>query len=371
MSYFLEDSHVFLTGATGLIGGEFARTLTRKYAAFVSCLVRGRDGVSSATRLKQRMTRCGESLNDLELERLAAVEGDVRLADFGADPKEFARLTDSVEIIVHAAAETSFIRSQNCEEINIEGTKRVIEFARKCRRKPLVVFISTACNIGDVSGKCLAEEEGCRPENEHHNAYTQTKAVAEALMRESGLPILIIRPSIVLSAGLSDPEFARQILWVAPLFNEFECLPINPRAKLDIVPVSFVVDATLKLVTLPERRFDCYHLSAGSEHCVELGKLTECINRHYGKTPLLRGIPKSDWKKEHMIRYVVTPEQRKLYFSFRYYLPFLNMDVVFDNSRLKKETDVEDLGLRHPTQYLPDLLKMVRYDDAILECENP
>jgi nucleoside-diphosphate-sugar epimerase len=95
---------------------------------------------------------------------------------------------------------------------NIEGVRRLVEFARSCDRPPLIVYMSTASNVGDVKGRCVAEDEGCRPENRHHNEYTKSKAIAEELLRTSGLPALVLRPTIVLGAGLPDPQFARQIL---------------------------------------------------------------------------------------------------------------------------------------------------------------
>src|SRR5207247_858656 len=99
----------------------------------------------------------------------------------------------------------------------------------------------------------LREEEGCRPENEHHNDYTRSKAVAETLIRDRGLPYLVLRPTIVLSAGLPDQKFARNILWFVPLVRKFDCLPADPDSRLDIVPVSFVADATVDLLRKASR----------------------------------------------------------------------------------------------------------------------
>jgi nucleoside-diphosphate-sugar epimerase len=371
----LENSRVLITGVTGLIGGEFARTLAKKRWGYSYCLIRGRKGETAADRLAHRLRRGGAALSVFESKHLSALEGDLTLPELGIAPLALDLLRERIDLIIHCAAETSFIRSQNCQTINIEGTKRLIEFARSCKRPPLIVYLSTACNIGEAEKKCLREEEGCQPNNAHFNAYTRSKAVAETLVKESGLPVLIIRPSIVLGAGLNDAEFARQILWVAPLFNAFDCLPIDPSAKLDIVPVSFVVEATLKLLRTPHRRHDCYHVSAGNEYAIEMKDLTQCINRHYGKDVLLKGIPASEWNQEHTDRYVITREQRKLYSAFRYYMPFLNMNVVFDNSRLKEAFDgdsgLSELGLTHPVRYLPQLLDLVKFDDAVTESDNP
>ena len=109
--------------------------------------------------------------------------------------------------------------------------RRLIEFTRTCRRNPLVAYMSSASNVGRATGLCLGEHDGCRPTNDHFNEYTHSKAVGERLLHDSGLPVLTLRPTIVLSAGLPDPVFARQILWFAPLTRAFTALPLDPPAR--------------------------------------------------------------------------------------------------------------------------------------------
>ena len=166
----------------------------------------------------------------------------------GLAPADFERLRSDVEIIIHSAAETSFLRSRNCHETNVVGTRNVIDFARTCVRNPLIVYISTATNGGVLSHCVLREEDGCRPDGPHHNDYTYSKAVAEQMVHDSGLPYVVLRPSIVFSAGLPDPAFARAILWFVPLLNEFDAVPVTRHSRLDVVPVSFVVESTLALL---------------------------------------------------------------------------------------------------------------------------
>ena len=42
------------------------------------------------------------------------------------------------------------------------------------------------------------------------------------MLRYSGLEVLTLRPTIVLSAGLRDAAFAQMILWFVPLLRKFE-----------------------------------------------------------------------------------------------------------------------------------------------------
>jgi len=157
----------------------------------------------------------------------------------------------------------------------------MIRLARACRRIPLIVYMRPAANVGSVTGTCLTEEEGCQPTNDHHNEYTHSKAIGESLVRDSGLPFLILRPTIVLSAGLNDAAFARQILWCVPVFRAFEALPLDGESHLDMIDVDFAAECSVRLLEAPLRRHDCYHISAGRARSVSLNRLNEIITAHY------------------------------------------------------------------------------------------
>src|SRR5260221_2694840 len=121
--------------------------------------------------------------------------------------------------------------------------------------------MSTASNVASVHNACLSEVDGCPPGNDRFNAYSHSKAVAEQMLRDSGLPVLTLRPTIVLSAGLSNLRFASQILWCMPVTRLFRALPLDADARIDLVDVSFVAQATTALLKKTHRRYDCYHLS--------------------------------------------------------------------------------------------------------------
>lgn len=363
------ESNVFISGVTGLIGGEILRRFgARGHAGKAWALIRPTADRGPDERLRERLVRSGDDPAD---SRAAAVAGDILRPDWGLSPEHRDEIARSADVIIHNAADTSFAAHRDTATTNVEGVRRLIDFARTCRRNPLVVYMSTASNVGRVTGRCLAEDDGCRPANDHFNDYTHSKAVGEQALRESGLPVLTLRPTIVLSAGLSDPVFARQILWFAPLTRAFGALPIDPAARLDVVDVGFVAEATLRLLECPDRRHDCYHLSAGPAGCITVGELGAVVAAVNGRRTPLRLVRPGEWTRALHRQFVDTPLRRRVFRSLRHYLPFLNMDVVYDDARLRSVVPTTELPVRAPDGYIAELLGLIRQKAALREACLP
>lgn len=355
-------TNVLVTGVTGLIGGELVRRLLRSEVGTVFCLVRPNPTVDARSRLIERLQFSETSQADRWGGSLRAVAGDVIVPRFGLSDHDDSEVTESVDMIIHCASELSFIRDARCRETNVTGMHNLIALARRCRRRPLIVHLSTAASCGAVTHQCLAEDDASDPENGHHNEYTRSKAVAERVLRDSGEPCLILRPSITLSAGIPARRFARAIAWFIPLLQEFDALPIDPASRVDIVPVSFVADAIIRLLQKPQLQYDCYNIAAGPDAAMVCGPAFAFLDRFYKRPKPLRLIPPSEWTKDAHRRSLGTAHQRKVFSTFRYYLPFLNMDVVYDNSRLRAELGSQFPEITPVTEYAGDLLNLVSSD---------
>jgi thioester reductase-like protein len=247
---------VLITGVTGLIGGELARRLLRCEVGKISCLIRPNPMVDVRSRLIERMQFSEDNRAARWGESLGSVTGDVVAPRFGLSDHDDAQVTESVDMIIHCASELSFVRDARCRETNVTGMHNLIALARRCRRNPLIVHLSTAFSCGAVTHQCLGEDDGSDPDNGHHNEYTRSKAMAERVLRDSRESCLILRPSITLSAGIPARKFARAIAWFVPLLREFEAIPIDPASRVDIVPVSFVADSIIRLLRKPQLRHD-------------------------------------------------------------------------------------------------------------------
>jgi nucleoside-diphosphate-sugar epimerase len=98
--------------------------------------------------------------------------------------------------VVHLAAEIATQRDgDRIREVNVEGTRRLIDAARAAGT-PRLIFASTVVT-GDAKGELLTEDSPLPVQT----AYGQSKQDGEALVRECGLPSVILRPSHVYGPG--------------------------------------------------------------------------------------------------------------------------------------------------------------------------
>lgn len=364
------DSRVLLTGATGLIGGEVLRALLDFGVREIWTLVRHGQQSTPAGRIVVRMRRSGADLNG-EMDFVRAVTGDIRSARLGFTAVDAERIRGSIDFVIHCGGETSFIRDAECVDTNIVGMQNLVDFVRGCKREPMIVYVSTAANSGAVTHACLGEDDGCKPDGNHHNEYTRSKAIAERILLDSGLPALVVRPSIVLSAGLPDRVFARAILWFIPLLRCFDAVPVDPSSRLDIVPVDFVVRSIIKLLTCRDRRWRCYHLSSGSQGATTCEEFSRYLDGFFRRSCPMRLVPPDQWDRHLHRRYVRARHQRTLFGTIRYYLPFINMDIVYDNARLREEIGDDSVRVPAVTEYAGDLLRLITIEEAEAESLNP
>lgn len=325
---------IFLTGATGLIGGEILRLLLDAPGDRLFSLVRARNSIEAELRLLERLGRSGVTGSQVPVGRMVALAGDLTADGLGLASDDQQDPLSSVGTIIHCAAETSFIRDENCHRINVGGMRQVIEFARRCRHTPTIVHVSTATVCGAMRDCCVDEDFECSPDNDHFNEYTRSKAIAEKMLRDSGLPFVIVRPSITVSAGIQSQCFANAMLWWLPLLSQFDAVPIHPDARVDVVTVSFVAQSIIGVMNAADRRHDCYNISAGRDDSLVLGQAAVAVDAFYDRPEPLRLVPFAEWTRELHRTYVRTPQQRKTFAALRHYLPFLNMNVTYDNTRL-------------------------------------
>jgi nucleoside-diphosphate-sugar epimerase len=250
--------NILLTGYTGNLGPEIARRLAGHR---VLALVRE---PTKAPRIPEVELVPG-SLESLPLQ-----------------------LAGEVNVIVHAAACTSFrLPQETLHNVNVEGTRRLLEFARRCPKLQRFVHLSTTCVCGDREGIVAEARIGETPA--FVNFYERSKWEAEALVLDSGLPIKIARLSIV--AGSESDGLVRRtgalhhtLYW---LFKGLiPMMPGRPESTVDLISTEFAAAAVATLVSEHSDADQIVHVSSGGR-APRLIKLLDFLNevfsaRHRG-----------------------------------------------------------------------------------------
>jgi thioester reductase-like protein len=328
---------VFFTGATGFVGMELLARYLERTDRRIFALVRAVDDRDAETRVQRGLNALFGPRHDYA-GRVVAVRGDVTHPGLGIRGG-FDWLAQQVSEIVHAAASVSFeMELQDARSINVDGTRRVFEFAEFCHaRRTLrrISFVSTAYVAGEFSG-CFSEDDldvGQR----FRNTYEQSKFEAECLIARSysRLPVTIFRPSIVVGERDSGWTASFNVLyWPLRAFSrgDYSVLPARGNAPVDVVPVDFVADAIFALAQAAEAEGATFHLTAG-EHASSVGELVEMAATFF-KRSAPRMIDPSLFRHlayPVLVRTVGDERERRALVRSQIFFPYFAMRVRFDD----------------------------------------
>ena len=256
------DEHILVTGATGFLGVQLIRELLeRKPTATLSLLVRDRAEQSAQQRVDDFVPLAERS-------RVQVFSGDVSQPHCGLSSSDYERLSAETTRVIHSAATVRFDHSlDEARRINVDGTRRILEFAAGARTLQSFAYVGTAYVAGERSG--LIREDELAVGQSYRNTYEQTKAEAEALVQASlaSIPGVILRPSIIVGDSKTGVTSSfKMMYWPLKIYARrlWRTVPGYPDAVLDIVPVDFVARSVIQLL-FDEAALGCtVHLCAGS-----------------------------------------------------------------------------------------------------------
>ncbi len=354
---------VFLTGGTGLIGGQILREMLELDAVEeVSCLVRASNGQRGSERLSARLEKAGLSGTELQkaMARVKPIEGEITQKLWNINPDELRRLRNETELLIHCAASTSFVDVVSCEAMNVEGIKHLLEVIQGSQKLKRLVHFSTATLCGYKPNTLAKEQDSPSPKDKHLVAYTRTKAQAEQILWEKRpkLPLLVVRPSITMAQGSEDPKQARLFLWSLYAMGKLPFVPVKSESLIDIVTLDFVVKSTLRLIAKGENlAHDCYHLTAGQMASVSAGQVKDAIKLVTKEKTAPQFIPPEQWNSSH--EQALEEQGLSTLYESLLYLPFINLNLIYDNSRLLDELGDDLPHLPKFTQYVGQMLRVI------------
>lgn len=165
----------FVTGATGFVGSHVARVLAEQGAEL---------------RLLTRSSSDPRNITGLEGDR---VVGDLR------DPASFEKALNGCDAVFHVAADYRlWVRDpEQMYGANVEGTKALLEAARKQRVKR-VVHTSSVATMGFTSDGHSADENSPVSLDQMIGHYKRSKFMAEQVALDagkSGMDVVVVNPT--------------------------------------------------------------------------------------------------------------------------------------------------------------------------------
>ncbi|MFH0936538.1 MAG: NAD-dependent epimerase/dehydratase family protein [Candidatus Woesearchaeota archaeon] len=190
---------ILITGSTGFVGQNLLKSIIDKNIK-VRCLVRGKRKIGNT--------------------KLNVIEGDLLNKD------SLDKATQNVNIVIHLAA---IIKSSNSKEfinINVEGTKNLVDACIKNKIKKIIYISSLDAGLNDT------------------NVYGKSKKLGEDIIINSGINYVILRPSLIYGKNSQD------ITMLTNLIKKFSFIPIigDGKSRLQPVYVDDVCDIIIKLI---------------------------------------------------------------------------------------------------------------------------
>ena len=251
---------VFVTGGTGFFGKSILSMVKRGFLPGTEFVLLSRD--------PERFAR---SVPDLaKLPNVRFVAGDVR---------SFAFPDERFDLVIHGAAPAlTTLAPGEHRSIIVEGSRRVLEFSRRCGAER-ILMISSGAVYGPQPPELerIPEEHPCRPVTE----YGIAKLEAERMFLDSGVPTAAARcfaftgPYLDRDIHFAIGNFIRDALAGKAVVVNGDGTPLRSYLYADDL-----VEWHFSLSARPEEQLVC---NVGSDRAVPILELAHTVCRALGK----------------------------------------------------------------------------------------
>lgn len=228
---------VLVTGASGVVGGALLDALPGK-----------------------RIFALSHSQDPAPKDGVTWLKADVREKRFGLGARQYDELTDSVDRVFHIAAMVDFDRSrEEIRSVNVTGTRHVTEF---CSDAGAGLVHTSTSFIARREQAFAVTGLGC---SAGRDDYLRSKVDGEAIVRSSGVPYVIMRPSLLMGDAATGAINRHQGLHTflgAYVKGNLPFLPFTEDTLVDFLPRDVVARA---IATASDTRLD------GTENWVTAG----------------------------------------------------------------------------------------------------
>lgn len=166
---------IFIAGASGFVGGHFVDFLLAK-GQTVKCLARSKEAITS-----------------LAEKGVEVISGDITQA------KTLRGGLVAGDIVIHLVGIIEEKSDATFQSVHVEGTKNLVAEARQAGVRHFFYQSALGADLNSWSG------------------YLRTKAEAEEIVKQSGLPFTIFRPSLIIGPWDGFTKKIMEILKYSPV----------------------------------------------------------------------------------------------------------------------------------------------------------
>ena len=252
----LPAPRILILGATGFIGQELTRRLTE-----------------SGDRVRILVRNPSKIAPDLRSPRLECVPGDLN------DASTIREAMAGIDTVFHLARAN--VKSwSDYERYEIGVTREIAEAALATGVKRLIYTGTVDSYYAGAHAETITEDTPLDPGIERRNFYARAKAASERMLlqmhRERGLPVVIVRPGIVIGRGGSPMHWGVGMWWHGSVCQTWG----SGRNRLPLVLVGDVATGLIAAAEAPGIEGESFNLVA--DPCLSAQDYLDEMDRFYG-----------------------------------------------------------------------------------------
>lgn len=206
----IDIKNILLIGSTGYLGAHILDAFFKEHSGIVYCLVREKDGLDIKERLKGILNfYFGNKYDNFFDTKIKVIFGDIVKENLSLSENHYNELKNNIDVVINSGALVKhFGIKKKFEEINVNGTKHVIDFCLSINKRLIHVSTISVSGNGEkeesiietpenINNKKLFRETDIYVGQNIKGVYSTTKFRAELLVLEAiadkGLDAQILR----------------------------------------------------------------------------------------------------------------------------------------------------------------------------------
>lgn len=342
----------FITGVTGFVGSHLALRLLLDGERVVA-MARAPDNEAARRRMLGVLASI-DAKASVPLEQLVVFAGDVQDAPETIVRKLRSVYAGPIDTIWHSAVTFKF-RQRDLPEIkaiNIQGSRNVIRTVLCVNGdgpRPRYMHVSTAYSSGRLQGTVPEDIVASTPDYRGLYEWSKHKVELEVaqFQREHGLDLTVLRPAIIVgcedSESVTHSGYYQVIGTIYKIYLMYKRkyggafnreIPMrfeaNPRIRLNLVPIDFVIDSMVALAQAREiQNSELKVFNLVNENAPVLSHIVEVTEASLGITGLTI-VDEAEFARTPM-----NALEKVFARTISFQAPYIKEDVAFETERFR------------------------------------